>query len=279
MPTTESYNEAELIAWRGSVEAELRAPTGWLSVAGLFWLRPGVNRMGSDPAADIILPAGGAPSFAAEFILEGDQVRVGAVSAPLHVNDEPPPERPLRPSTNPHPDRLSLGRLTLQLHASAGRLGIRVRDPENPARRDFAGRRWYAPQPEACVSARFTPYDPPRPVTIATHDGDQTTMNLVGTAHFALNGQDLSLAAFGRADSGLFFVFRDATSGVSTYGAARFLYADPPQAGMITLDFNRAISPPCAFTNFATCPLPPPQNRLAVAIEAGELESGQAGKR
>lgn len=274
MTNTESYTTPELLAWREAVEAELRTPEGWLSVAGLFWLRPGANRMGSDPAADILLSADAAPPFAAEFILEGDQVRVGAAPAPLLVNGEPPPERPLHASTHTHPDRLTLGRLALQLHASAGRLGIRVRDPEHPARRDFAGRRWFAPQPDYCVSANFTPYEPPRPTTIATHDGEQTTMNLVGTAHFTLHGQALSLDAFGRADGKLFFVFRDATSGKSTYGAARFLYADPPQHGTITLDFNRAVSPPCAFTEFATCPLPPPQNRLAVAVEAGELDQG-----
>jgi uncharacterized protein (DUF1684 family) len=270
--TTELYNEADLIAWRESVEAELRAPEGWLSVAGLYWLRPGVNRMGSDPAADIVLPTDAAPPFAAEVVLEGDAVRFGAIDAPVLVNGAPPPARPLRPSTSRTPDRITLGRLALQLHASAGRLGIRVRDPEHPARRDFAGRQWYAPQPAYCVPARFTPYEPPRPTTIATHDGEQTTMNLVGTAHFTLHGQELSLDAFGRADGMLFFVFRDATSGTSTYGAARFLYADPPHEDWITLDFNRAVSPPCAFTEFATCPLPPPQNRLAVAIEAGERE-------
>lgn len=269
-----TYTTPQLIAWREAVEAELRAPEGWLSVAGLFWLRPGVNRMGSDPAVDIVLPEGAAPPFAAEFILDGDQVHVGAVAAPLLVNGEPPPDRPLRPSTHAHPDRLTLGRLALQLHASAGRLGVRVRDPEHPARREFAGRQWFDPQPAYCVPARFTPYDPPRPTTIGTHDGEQTTMNLVGTAHFTLHGQALSLDAFGRADNKLFFVFRDATSGNSTYGAARFLYADPPQDGRITLDFNRAVSPPCAFTEFATCPLPPPQNRLAVPIAAGERDQG-----
>jgi uncharacterized protein len=276
--TAELYNETELIAWRAAAEAELRAPEGWLSVAGLFWLRPGVNRMGSDLAAEIVLPADAAPPFAAEFVLDSNQVCVGVGAAPLLVNGEPPPDRPLRPSTSRNPDRISLGRLALQLHASAGRLGIRVRDPEHPARRDFAGRCWYAPQPDYCVPARFTPYDPPCPTTIATHDGEQITMNLVGMAQFTLHGQSLSLDAFGRPDGSLFFVFRDATSGKSTYGAARFLYAAPPHEGLMTLDFNRAVSPPCAFTTFATCPLPPPQNRLAVAIEAGELEPEPAGE-
>jgi uncharacterized protein (DUF1684 family) len=265
-----SYDEAALAVWRAAAEAELRAPEGWLSVAGLFWLQPGQNRMGSDPTLEVVLPADAAPALVATLRLEADQVWLEDGAEFVRVNGEPPPDRALRPSTHATPDRLTVGRLALQLHASAGRLGIRVRDPEHPARRDFAGRQWFAAQDAYCVPAQFLPYTPPRPTTIATHDGEQTTMNIVGVAQFTLNGEQLQLEAFQRGDGKLFFVFRDATSGVSTYGAARFLIAEPPVGDQVVLDFNRAVSPPCAFTHFATCPLPPPQNRLSVAIPAGE---------
>jgi uncharacterized protein (DUF1684 family) len=271
MATDSTDYTAELDAWRMDAEAALRAPDGWLSVAGLFWLKEGVNEVGGDPACAVALPAGSAPPVVARLLLRDGAVTVQEAGPEFLVNGEAPPERPLRPSVSARPDRISVGRLALQLHQAGGRLGVRVRDPENPARTSFPGRRWYAPRPEYRVKGNFVAYEPPRPVTITNMLGDTEQDTCPGYVAFTLDGQPFQLDVSGKPGVNLKLVFRDATSGHETYGAARFLYFDIGPDGAVVLDFNRAVSPPCAFTEFATCPLPPPQNRLKIAIPAGEL--------
>lgn len=263
--------EAALAAWRADAEAALRAPDGWLSVAGLFWLQEGVSTLGSDPACAVRLPARSAPPFVARLALRDGAVTVLEAGPELLVNGEPPPARPLRPTTSGQPDRITVGRLSLQIHQAGGRIGVRVRDPENPARTEFPGRRWYPPRPEYRVTGRFVAYDPPRPVTVVNMLGDTEEELCPGYVTLTLDGRELELQASGRPGVNLKIVFRDATSGHETYGAARFLYFEIGPDGAVELDFNKAVSPPCAFTEFATCPLPPPQNRLPFAVPAGEL--------
>jgi hypothetical protein len=150
------------------------------------------------------------------------------------------------------------------------RRAIRLRDPENPRRKAFAGTAWFAIEGRWRVDARFEAYDPPKTIPIVNVLGMEAPMPCPGRAVFRLEGRELSLEALSEEPGRLFFIFRDETAGHETYGAGRFLYADRPQDGRIVLDFNRAESPPCAYTDFATCPLPPKQNRLPVRIEAGE---------
>jgi uncharacterized protein (DUF1684 family) len=259
----------EIAAWRAAAEAALRAPEGWLSVAGLFWLNEGVNRVGSDPQYEIALPAG-APAFAGEICLRDGAVTIGVAGPHMLLNGEPPDERALRSDMEPPPDRISIGRLALQILRRGQRLGVRVRDPEGPALRAFAGRRWYAVRPEYRIVADFEAYDPPRPIAITSILGDTEDKLSPGAAIFQLDGQQLRLEAVPSANGTLFFNFRDRTAGETTYGAGRFLYSAAPQKGKLVLDFNQAVSPPCAFTPYATCPLPPPQNRLPLPIPAGE---------
>jgi uncharacterized protein (DUF1684 family) len=263
--------EAALAAWRADMEATLRAPDGWLSVAGLFWLPEGVSSMGSDPACEVRLPAGAAPPVVARLELREGAVRVLEAGPELLVNGEPPPERPLGTTMSERPDRLTVGRLALQIHQAGERIGVRVRDPENPARVAFPGRRWYPPRPEYPVAARFVAYDPPRPVAVTNMLGDTVEELCFGYVVFTLDGRELAMEASGTPGVNLKLVFRDATSGRETYGACRFLYFAIGPDGAVNLDFNKAVSPPCAFTEFATCPLPPPQNRLPFPIPAGEL--------
>lgn len=272
MTTTEDVATytAEVEAWRAEAEAALRAPEGWLSVAGLFWLDEGERTMGSDPACDVVLPAGSAPAQVARLAVHNGELTVREAGPELLVNGEPPPDRPLRSATTGNPDRITVGRLVVQVHRSGERVGLRVRDPEHPDRTAFGGRRWFPVDPAYRLAGRFVAFDPPRQVTITNLIGDMDEQLCPGQVVFELDGAEHRLDAMGSGGK-LMLVFRDATSGVETYGAARFLYVEPGPDGATEVDFNRAVSPPCAFTPFATCPLPGPQNRLTIAIRAGEL--------
>jgi len=169
-----------------------------------------------------------------------------------------------------------VGRLTFYVISRGDRLGVRVKDPEGPARTGFTGLEHFPVDPRFRVRARLEAYPEPREVEIPTAVGTEETMLAPGRLHFELGGRQLSLAPFVESaeDDRYFIVFSDATSGETTYGAGRFLSADAARDGATTLDFNRAYSPPCAFTPHATCPLPPSGNRLQVAVTAGEMHRG-----
>jgi hypothetical protein len=269
--------EREIITFRERAEATLRAADGWLSVVGLFWLRAGDNTIGAGTPFDIALPAGSASGSIGRIAYDGEQARfLVAPGAAVLFNGEPASDERgsegyvLRSDASGIPDQITLGSVTLFLIQRGERLGVRVRDSDSPARRLFGGRRWYPIRPEYRLDAQFTPYDPPRSVIITNILGDSEPMTVAGVASFTLGEEELHLEAMARS-GGLWFIVRDATSGTTTYPAARFLYTPAPEDGRVILDFNRAVSPPCAFTEYATCPLPPPQNRVTVAIEAGEL--------
>jgi uncharacterized protein (DUF1684 family) len=152
------------------------------------------------------------------------------------------------------------------------RVRLRITDSESPARRGFAGLRWFPVDEAYRVRGRFLPASRPRTIPIPNVLGQVEPMPSPGEVVFTLGGREHHLVPVReRGETQLFFIFHDETAGRETYPSGRFLYADPPQDGTVVLDFNRAYSPPCAFTNFATCPLPPPQNRLPLRIEAGEL--------
>lgn len=263
--------------WRAEAEARLRAADGWLALAGLFWLQRGENPFGGDRALPIALPEGAAPALAGTIRYDGTAATIAAAAGvDLRVNGEPAAERALRSDADGPPDMVQVGRVTFFLIRRGARLGVRVRDPESPARRDFAGRRWFPVQPEYCIRGRFMPYDPPRTISNLNILGDTEEQLSPGSVAFEVDGQTVALDAT-RAGDGLFFVFRDGTSGQETYGAARFLAAPAPADGVVELDFNKAVSPPCAFTEYATCPLPPRQNVLSVRIPAGELAPPSGG--
>jgi len=160
----------------------------------------------------------------------------------------------------------------MQVIDRGGRLGIRLKDMDSTARHTFKGTSWYPIDPAYRVTARFEARATPLVIPVPTVLGTVEPMPSPGTAVFELGGKTLRLdPVLEPGETQLFFIIRDATTGHATYGGGRFLYADPPKDGHVVLDFNKAYSPPCAFTAYATCPLPPPGNRLAVAIEAGEL--------
>ena len=276
----EAYR-AEVQKWRADREARLKADGGWLTVVGLFWLAEGPNRFGTDPSGAIVLPQGSAPAKAGIFELKGDRVTVSLLpgAAGRVAGKRVSGTLALRPDTSGSPDVLEMGTLTMHVINRGGRHGIRLKDRNSAARRTFTGLRWFDVKEEYRIEARWVSYPQPEPVEVPNVLGQIEPMPSPGYAEFTLAGKALRLDAVleGPEAEELFIIFRDQTSGKETYGAGRFLYADLPKGGKVWLDFNKAYNPPCAFTPFATCPLPPPQNRMPVRVEAGEMASSKAG--
>jgi len=274
-PTEPAPGYVEKIeAFRAQREERLRSETGWLSLVGLFWLEQGPNPFGGDPTGAITLPPDAAPPRAGSFVLEGAVVRlVPEPGVEILIDGEPAGERVLHDDSAGSPDLLHLGRLRLHVIERGGRRAVRVRDPESPARSGFPGLEFFPIDPSYRVEGRFRSYAQPEQRQIATVVGTTTEMLAPGIVEFELNGVRLSLEPFvdeaGQTD--LFIIFKDRTSGGETYGAGRFLSA-ALEGERVVLDFNKAYSPPCAFTSFATCPLPPARNRLDAAIRAGERD-------
>jgi uncharacterized protein (DUF1684 family) len=256
---------ASIQKWRAAHELRLRADDGWLSVVGLGWLKEGENRAGSAPGADIMLPAG-TPSALGRFRLAGGLVTFEpSAGAAVEINGKPAAAQALRPDV----DKVTAGSLTLFIIRRGDRFGIRVKDRNSAARRSFAGEQWYPARASWRVMARFEPASPGKTVPIANVLGQVANQASPGTAVFTIDGKPYRLDAIEEGRE-LFFIFKDGTSRDATYPAGRFLYTDQPRNGQVVLDFNKAENPPCAFTEFATCPLPPRQNQLPIRIEAGE---------
>ena len=264
---------AEIEAWRVNREQGLKADDGWLTVAGLFFLKNGENSFGADPLNDIVLPAGSAPAQLGVFEFDRDTITVRAAPGrSVTVNGQAVREAVLRPSGPQGPaDRLTSRALTMFVHRSGERYAIRLRDHESRIRREFAGLRWFPVDEKYRVTAEFSPYAEPRHLLVPNILGDTETYTSPGSVAFTLDGEQFRMVPVWEGDE-LFLIFRDLTTGQETYPAARFLYAEAPTDGKVVLDFNKAYNPPCAFNPYTTCPLPPPENRLRVRIEAGELD-------
>jgi uncharacterized protein (DUF1684 family) len=275
----ETYR-AEVTRWREDREARLRADDGWLTLAGLFWLKEGPNRFGTDPSLDIVLPEGATPPRAGSFTFAGGRTTLRlARGVEGTIGGQPVTgPRSMQPDRSGEPDILEIGSLTMYVIERGGRFGIRLKNKNSPVRRDFTGLRWFPIDEAYRVEARWVSYPAPRPLKVPNVLGEASTMPSPGHAEFELNGQVVRLDGVLEDPQSLqlFFILRDQTSGKKTYGAGRFLYSDLPKQGRVILDFNKAYNPPCAFTPFATCPLPPKQNWLPVAVEAGEMTYGDS---
>ncbi|HYL35682.1 MAG TPA: DUF1684 domain-containing protein [Bryobacteraceae bacterium] len=264
---------AEMAAWRAGHESELKAEDGWLAVAGLFWLKEGTNTAGSDASNYIVLPRGPAQAGVFEF-RDGKTSFRASPGVAASVNGKPlTSTAALQDDTNDSPDQVQLAGLTMLVIHRGNRSGIRLKDPESKTRREFTGLRWFPVNESYRVSAKFIAYPKPRMIPITNVLGETEPEASPGYVEFSLNGRPLRLDPVAE-DNRLFFIFRDLTAGKETYPAGRFLYADMPKNGVVDLDFNKAENPPCAFTAYATCPLPPKENRLPIRIQAGELDYG-----
>ena len=261
-------------AWHAGREARLRSEDGWLSLIGLDWLAPGENTLGSAPGSTVLLPVGAAPARAGLFLLEGASVRFRPlVGGGILLNGKPATETELKTDADGTPDILQAGRVRFYAIRRGNRVGIRLKDPEAPARKAFHGVPRYPVDPRWRVEAVFLPYPTPQTRAIPTVLGTTEPMTAPGLLRFKVGGREVTLEPMVEGTE-LFLIFKDGTSAKGTYPAGRFLYAAPAESGKVVLDFNRAINPPCAFSIFATCPLPPEQNRLEILITAGEKDPG-----
>jgi len=257
-----SYDDS-LQQWREQRVAELTADDGWLTVTGLFWLKEGANTVGSGASSDVRLERGPA--------------RIGVLlhHGPITTFQPAPgvrvevPANPLRPNR----DLIRFDDYLLFVIHRGERDAIRLKDKRSKFRREFSGLHWYPSNQDYRVVATFVRHEKPTLIAIPNVLGEVEKLPSPGYAEFDLHGQHYRLEPVAEGDQ-LFYIFRDLTSGKETYGSGRFLYSDLPQDGKVVLDFNKAYNPPCAFTPYATCPLPPPQNRLAARVEAGELKYG-----
>ena len=253
--------ESEIQTWRAEREARLKTDTGWLTVAGLFWLHEGENHFGTAPENDIVLPSG--PPRAGWFGLHQ-----GKITAHLEGRQAP---RLLETDRETPANVVRVADLSMFPIKRGDRYAIRMRDRNSKFRREFTGLHWYPIRASARVAATWV--SEPKDMRIPNILGQTDDEKSPGYAKFHWAGRELRLRPI-EEDGKLFFIFRDLTSGKETYPAGRFLYSDMPAGGQVMLDFNKAYNPPCAFTPYATCPLPPPENRLQVRIEAGELRYG-----
>jgi hypothetical protein len=277
--TNQPYQK-KIEAWRQDMEASLRVEDGWLTVVGLFWLHEGENTFGTDPSNDIVLPPDSAPGRAGSFIHQAGETRL-CVDNNLDatIDDEAVSDQALRVDQTGSPSIVGLGDLLMHVLQRGTRYGIRLRDKNSPLLKTFKGRRWYPVQEAYRVSGDFTVYDPPKTIAVPNILGDATPTLSPGFVTFIMRGQEARLDVISEREGRPYFIFKDETSRETTYPAGRFLLADRVDSGRVILDFNQAYNPPCAFTPYATCPLPPPQNHLPLKLEAGERYEGARDKR
>jgi uncharacterized protein (DUF1684 family) len=272
--------EHDLLAWRAQRATGLQAPEGWLSLIALGWLQEGDNTFGSAADSHVQI-ADKAPAHIAVVQLEKGTIRLlapaGGFPKDLLVDGQPAKEQLLLADDSEKPSKLTIGSITVIVIHRDDKFGLRVKDLQAATRTGFHGLNWYAPNAAYRVHARWIPYNPPKVLDIPTVLGTVTHMSAPGAAEFTVDGQVVRLEPVleDPKSTDLFFIMRDATSKTTTYGAGRFVYSELPDHGVdkpgeVWLDLNKAVNPPCAFTPYATCPLPPPQNRLSVAIPAGE---------
>jgi uncharacterized protein (DUF1684 family) len=270
--------DARIAGWRAKRLASLTSETGWLTPIALYWLKDGENSFGRGTAQAFSLDDAALAADTGAFVLTDGHVRYVAHASVMTYRGKPVASLELKSDADEKPTELIAGSLHFMLIDRVGHLGIRVRDSVSPNRLQFKGLQYFPVRADWRIQARFEPYVPERHVPITNILGMTQDMVSPGAIVFEREGRSWRLDAILEApgDDELFVMFSDATSGEQTYGAGRFLYVGLPHADRIEVDFNEAFNPPCAFTDFATCPLPPPQNRLALAIDAGELKYERA---
>ena len=265
---------ARVEQWRHIRDERLRSPDGWMALVGLSWLTPGENHVGAHPANQVVLHGHQVPPRAASLFLEGESVRlVPHADAPLLHHGQPAGEMLLADDRQGDPTVLELGTIRFHLIRRGDKIGVRVRDHAAPALGSFAGLAHFPIEPTWRVVARFEPLPADSTLEIMDVIGTRSHVPSPGWVVFERDGETWRIQALDGGDSGeLWLVFGDLTNAHQTYGGGRFLYTEPPAPdGTVVADFNLAYNPPCVFSPWATCPLPPHQNRLALRIEAGEL--------
>ncbi len=262
--------------WQKTRQERLQRPNGWLTLCGLSWLVEGENRVGSDTGDMVRLPAGRAPAYLGSiFQKNGTFTFLAARGADIRWKDSAITRIQLHHDQEPgyDPTILSTGSLSFYVIKRGEQYGVRIKDTNNPARVNFKGLEFFPIDPSLRLEAAFEPYTPPKVLQIASVIGTTESDSCPGALVFDINGTQYRLDAVIETpgDTQLFIMFKDATAGKETYANGRQLYTSLPDADhRVILDFNKAFNWPCVFTDFATCPIPPPQNTLPIRIEAGE---------
>jgi uncharacterized protein len=257
--------------WRARAEASLRRDNGWLTLAGRYVLKPGENTFGTGDRNDIVFPKGVGPVGMGSVFVEPGKVTVKLVEGLKMKKDGIEYSERVMGTATDERDWVSVGRAAFHFIERDARYILRLADNESEVRKRFGGRVWYDVDDRYRVPARYFAYDPPRKIKIVNVLDEVADEPAPGYVEFEIDGRPYRLDAVGD-DDGLFFVFRDDTAGDTTYRSGRFLFVEEkPRPGQVfQLDLNRAYNPPCAFSEFTTCPLPPQQNILKVRIDAGE---------
>jgi uncharacterized protein (DUF1684 family) len=261
--------------WKAELVDDLKQ--NWLPLAGLFWLKPGGNTFGSDASNAVVFPKG--PAHAGSFILQNNDVTANFADGTNAVVDSKTVKTAkLASDTSGHRTLVELGSLRFHVIQRGQRVGIRLKDVDSPMVHSYAGPVFFPLDSNYIVTAKWVPSDGKKTVDVPNVLGDVTATPVAGEVRFKLNGQEMQLTDLGGdAAKGLFFVFNDLTAKTETYQGGRFLQTDAVKDGTVVLDFNRAYNPPCAVTPYATCPLAPKENRLTVAIPAGEKYDHKLG--
>ena len=270
-----SAYEAEIGKWRTARVDRLKAPGGWLSLIGLHWLKDGKNTVGAAKTNDIVLAAG--PASMGTVTLDKGKLTFetdprGGMTNPVTVDGKHVTKTALKDDASGEPNVVASGSVSFFVIDRNGKKGLRVKDTNAKTRSGFTGIDYYPIDPKWRVEAKFTPFNPPHTLEIPNVIGQVDKMPVPGKVEFERDGKKYTLLPVLEEPDAkeLWFIFADKTSPKETYGGGRFLYSEMPKDGKVIVDFNKAYNPPCAFTPHATCPLAPPENRLGVAVTAGE---------
>jgi len=264
----------QVLDWRAKSEKSLRRDQGWLTLAGRYVLKEGENTFGTAPTNDIVFPKGTGPAGMGSVFVEVGKVRVKLVDGlSMKTNDGFEMTEKTMDTSGESKDWVSVGpRASFTIIERSGRYVLRLADKESPVRKDFLGRVWYDVDDNFRVPAKFMAYEPVRKEPIINILDELSDEPVPGYIEFEIKGRPYKLDVIGDDEEGLFVIFKDPTAGDTTYGSGRFLFVEgkPKPGERFLLDLNRAYNPPCAFSEFTTCPLPPKQNILKVRVEAGE---------
>ncbi len=280
--TTTGYNQ-QISEWHKQRVAELLAPDGWVNLVGLYWLEPGKNTFGSDTHNNLVFTQANMPSNAGYFLLQNEEVIWVSNPSVKVLAHNTQVDSLVIYQKNKEPLQLSLGSLRWTIIQRGDKVGIRLRDLATPALTEFTGIEHFPIAAKWRITAHLEPRTQAS-VSITNVLGQISEAESPGKLVFTLDGKEYSLDAL-QSGNQLFIVFGDATSGKESYAAGRFLETPlPDDNGNTILDFNKAYNPPCAFTRYATCPLPPKQNILPIAISAGEkdytgIKEGEKNKK
>ncbi len=259
--------------WRRERDETIRKENGWLSLAGLYWLKIGKNQIGSNPASEVVLPER-IPANIGYLEYNGKSVTIRTMpSTKVNVNGAETDFAILQPDTSEHPSYINLQDVQLVVIQRGNKFGVRIWDNQREERRSFPARTWFDIDEKFRVAATYTPYDRPKMAYFPDVAGEKSEFPVDGYLSFEFNEKKYQLDINKEDDETLFIRFSDPTCKENTYPTGRYLVADLEADGRIFIDFNKAYCPPCAFTDFATCVFAPEQNHLEFKVTAGETHS------